>query len=142
MGDFFEDVNAIKGGLKKMEKNMEALEREYQEQLQKIQDKKAQQQVVDSLIDDTSNVARDIQGRLKKMTDRTEKEKADVGPAESRIRKNLHSTLLVTFTESMQKYQDIQTKYRQQFKDMAKKQIKIGMHDHLKSGYILSQPTN
>ena len=109
MNDFFADVAQVKKALKKMEKNIEALEKEYQEQLHKIagSDKKAQQMVVDGLIDDISATAREIQALLKKMADRTEREQADVGPAESPIRKNLHTTLITKFTDTMQIYQGL-----------------------------------
>jgi hypothetical protein len=60
---------------------------------------------VDHLIDETGSMANQIQARLKKMNDATEDQEENLGPAETRIRKNIHTTLVSKFVEQVQKYQ-------------------------------------
>lgn len=107
---------------------------------------------MDHLIDETGSLANQLQARLKRMAEQTEEQEENLGPAETRIRKNIHTTLVSKFVEQMQKYQgaifwlclalvvsprsltaeasaislDVQSKYKQQFKKQAKEQILTG----------------
>lgn len=60
---------------------------------------------VDTLIDQTGTLANQMQARLKHMAEQTEEQEEELGPAETRIRKNIHTTLVSKFVEQMQKYQ-------------------------------------
>lgn len=125
MGNFFKDVSDAKAQLKSFQTNIKELENVYNQSLQKVagSDKKATSDAVDHLIDETGSLANQLQARLKRMAEQTEEQEENLGPAETRIRKNIHTTLVSKFVEQMQKYQDVQSKYKQQFKKQAKEQI-------------------
>lgn len=76
------------------------------------------------MIDATNLAARDVRTKLKEMD--KENKKLEKGTAEFRIRASMHGTLTKKFLDVMAEYQEIQTKYKNKFRERVERQYKIG----------------
>lgn len=76
------------------------------------------------MIDATNLAARDVRTKLKEMD--KENKKLEKGTAEFRIRTSMHGTLTKKFLDVMAEYQEIQTKYKNKFRERVERQYKIG----------------
>jgi len=91
------------------------------------------------LQDQTSSVAQEIRSDLKRMEKHTQKVIQDAERAastsqekdlaskssEARIRQNMQNTMSRKFMDLMKEYQDVQTKYKDKYKDKVVRQYKI-----------------
>jgi syntaxin 1B/2/3 len=82
---------------------------------------------LDDLIDKTSLLAADIRTRLQEINDRAKELEEEEGEiASTRIRKNMNQSLTKKFLDLMQCYQEVQTNYKNKYKEKMERQIKIG----------------
>eukprot|EP01116_Phalansterium_solitarium_P016615 TRINITY_DN3893_c0_g9_i1.p1 TRINITY_DN3893_c0_g9~~TRINITY_DN3893_c0_g9_i1.p1 ORF type:complete len:307 (-),score=91.99 TRINITY_DN3893_c0_g9_i1:387-1307(-) len=128
MNDFFEEVNEIKQGMSNIRKNMKDIEECYSQSLvaTNTNEQQASSAELERLIDATNFEASKVRNKLKEMDADTKKsDKSDVGTAEWRVRTNMHGSLTRKFLELMAEYQELQTKYKNKYKDRVERQIKI-----------------
>jgi len=127
MHDFFEDVNAIKNGMSLIRKNIRAIEETYGQSLVAVgleQGSKSSEDL-EKLIDATNLAATDVRNRLKQMDTDIKKEEKEKGTAQARIRTNMHGTLTRKFLDLMAEYQEVQTKFKNKFRERVERQYRI-----------------
>jgi len=128
MKEFFEDVNAIKQGMSKIRKNIRGIEDTYGQSLVAVgleQGSKSSDEL-EKLIDETNLAATDVRNRLKEMDTENKKMTAkEKGSAQYRIKTNMHGTLTRKFLELMAEYQEVQTKFKNKFRERVERQYRI-----------------
>eukprot|EP01114_Cavostelium_apophysatum_P006844 TRINITY_DN1834_c0_g1_i1.p1 TRINITY_DN1834_c0_g1~~TRINITY_DN1834_c0_g1_i1.p1 ORF type:complete len:305 (-),score=69.93 TRINITY_DN1834_c0_g1_i1:50-964(-) len=128
MREFFEDVSQIKQGLALIRKNIRSIEETYGQALVAVgleQNQKSSEDL-ERLIDATNLAATDVRNRLKEMNEEN-KQMGDTmkGTAEFRIKTNMHSSLTKKFLELMAEYQEVQTKFKNKFRERVERQYRI-----------------
>jgi t-SNARE complex subunit (syntaxin) len=79
------------------------------------------------LIDSTNLAAADLRNKLKEMDQENKKMGNNAkGTAQYRIRTNMHGTLTRKFLDLMSEYQEVQTKYKNKYRERVERQYKIG----------------
>jgi len=132
MNDFFKDVGTIKGFLANIRRNVKQIEEKYVQQLNSISiEQVGSKNEAQNLIDQTNPIVTDVRKRLEKMkTDNTTFAAAKhASPTEVRIRANMLSTLTSKFIEVAQEYQEVQTTYKNKYKEKVERQYKIAKPD-------------
>jgi len=127
MKEFFEDVGQIKQGMAHIRKNIRAIEETYGQSLVAVgleQGSKSSQDL-ERLIDETNLAATDVRNRLKEMDQENKKMEKEKGSAQYRIRSNMHGTLTRKFMDLMAEYQEVQTKFRNKFRERVERQYRI-----------------
>jgi len=129
MAEFFEEVAQIKQGMSTIRRNIRQIEESYSQSLVAVGLDQGQKQSdeLERLIDATNLAATDVRNRLKDL-DTENKELGSgkaKGSAEYRIRTNMHGTLTRKFLELMTEYQEVQTKYKNKFRERVERQYKI-----------------
>jgi len=126
--DFFVDVKAIKAGMTEIRKSIKAIEESYGQSLVAVgvdQGMKSSEEL-EKLIDGTNLAATDVRNRLKEMDKENKKlQSTDKGTAQFRIRVNMHGTLTRKFLDLMAEYQEVQTKYKNKFRERVERQFRI-----------------
>lgn len=125
MKEFFQEVNSIKSGMALIKTNIEKIETIYGETITSVNAEKGSKSSEESqkLIDRTNLAANDVRVKLQEM-DKANK-RLEKGTAQFRIRTNMHGSLTKNFVELMSKYQEVQTKYKNKFKERITRQVKI-----------------
>jgi len=132
MNDFFKDVGTIKGLLTTIRRNVKQIEEKYVQQLNSISiDQVGSKNEVQNLIDTTNGSVNDVRKRLEKLKADNNAYAAskDSSPTEDRIRTNMHITLTQKFMEVAQEYQEVQTNYKNKYKEKVERQYKIAKPD-------------
>jgi len=127
MKEFFEDVNTIKTGMTQIRRNIKAIEDSYGQTLVAInmeQGNKSSEEL-EKLIDATNFAASDVRNHLKQMGEAIKNDEGPKGTAQDRIRRNMHGGLTKKFLELMAEYQDVQTKYKNKYRERVERQYKI-----------------
>lgn len=128
MKEFFEEVNSIKQGLAQIKKNVRQIEDTYGQALVAVgleQGNKSSEEL-ERLIDDTNLAATDVRNRLKEMDAANKKSASkEKGTAQYRIKTNMHGTLARKFMDQMAEYQEVQTKFKNKFRERVERQYRI-----------------
>jgi t-SNARE complex subunit (syntaxin) len=82
---------------------------------------------LEELIDKTNLEAQEIRNRLKALEENSKKNKGKGGPAQAKIRANMQGALTKKFLDLMQEYQELQTKYKNKFRERIATQYKMGL---------------
>jgi len=69
--------------------------------------------------------AKEIRNRLKNMEEYSKKNRSKGGPAQAKIRSNMQAALTNKFLGVMQEYQEIQSKYKNKFRERVSTQFKM-----------------
>jgi len=132
MNAFFRDVGLIKGAMSGIRKNIKQIEEKYVIQLNSVSvDQNKGSNEVQALIDTTNGQVTEVRHRLDKLKSDTaafQNSKAATS-TEVRIRANMHSTLTQKFLELVQEYQEVQTTYKNKYKEKVERQYKIAKPD-------------
>jgi len=130
--EFFETVSEIKTGMATIRRNIKAIEDSYGQSLVALNVDQKGSAELENLIDTTNLAAADIRNKLKEI-DAQNKELASnaakLGTAQHRIRTNMHQTLTRKFLDLMQEYQEVQTKYKNKYRERVERQYKIAKPD-------------
>jgi len=128
MKEFFEEVNSIKGGMATIKTNIHSIEESYGQTLVAINVEQGQKhsEELERYIDSTNLAAADVRNKLKEMNEANKKLKeAERGCAQGRIRINMHGSLTKKFLDLMAEYQEVQTKYKNKYRERVERQYKI-----------------
>jgi len=130
MPEFFRDVSTIKGGMATIRRNIKAIEDCYGQALAALSPDQAQKssEEMERLIDATNKSASDVRNKLKEMdAENKQLSSKDKGqePAKIRIRQNMHATLTKKFLELMSQYQEVQTKFKNKYRERVERQYLI-----------------
>jgi len=128
MAPFFDDVQDIKKAMSTIRYNIGQIEKDHGENLTAIsaEQGRACNQRLDDLMKTTNGVATQVRNKLKSM-DAENKDFAqrNVGSSEARIRSNMHGTLTRKFVDLMAEYQELQTKYKNKYREKVERQYRI-----------------
>jgi len=130
MPEFFKDVSSIKSGMAIIRRNIKAIEDCYGQALAALSPDQAQKssEEMEKLINATNSCASDVRNQLKQMESANKELLAkDSGqePAKIRIRQNMHATLTKKFLELMSQYQEVQTKFKNKYRERVERQYLI-----------------
>jgi len=127
MKEYFEEVNAIQDGMANIRRNLLAIEEKYGQSLVTMdmeQGAKSSEEL-ERLIDTTNLQAQEIRNKLKGLDDSSKKNKGKGGPAQAKIRANMQGALTKKFLDLMQEYQELQTRYKNKFRERVATQYKM-----------------
>mmetsp|Transcript_33352 Transcript_33352/g.69838 ORF Transcript_33352/g.69838 Transcript_33352/m.69838 type:complete len:308 (-) Transcript_33352:166-1089(-) len=133
MKDFFQKVDAVKKDMDAIKKNITDIEKKHGEAL-KATSKAVSSKTEDSLhklMDTTSDLMQGVKNKLMSMKE--DKDKAKKGDSEARVRENLHQTLSKKFVALSQEYQEIQTRYKEKYRERVGRQLKVVKPDATKA---------
>eukprot|EP01043_Picozoa_sp_COSAG02_P078165 COSAG02_NODE_17462_length_1001_cov_1.584257_1_plen_169_part_01 len=129
MGDFFGQVAEIKRTMENVKRNITELEEKQSKALTDVYGGGEFKQEIEDLTDDTNHLSTQVRNKLKDLDEALKQQKMSDPMAEQtsdfKIRRNMHATLTKKFMETMQDYQDCQTKYKHKYQDTVKRQFKI-----------------
>jgi syntaxin 1B/2/3 len=133
MNDFFKEVGAIKTSMSAIRRNIKSIEEKYVQALNSIsvdQSGKGGNEL-NSLMESTSAIVAEVRAKLENMKKSNTAFAAlkGVSPTEVRIRTNMHGTLTQKFLELVQEYQEVQTNYKNKYKEKVERQYKIAKPD-------------
>jgi len=133
MNQFFQDVGLIKAAMGNIRKNIKQIEEKYVVQLNSVsvdQSGKGGNEVQQT-IDATNLIVTEVRTRLDKLKTDTANFQStkSATPTEVRIRTNMHGTLTQKFLELMKEYQEVQTTYKNKYKEKVERQYKIAKPD-------------
>jgi len=133
MNTFFQDVGVIKGTMSTIRKNIKQIEEKYVIQLNSVSMEQSGKggNEVQQLIDANNALVSEVRARLDKLKNDTAAFEAskEATSTEVRIRKNMHGTLTQKFLELVQEYQEVQTTYKNKYKEKVERQYKIAKPD-------------
>jgi len=126
MQEFFDEVTSIKGGMAAIRKNIKAIEEFSSQSLMSVGIESKGNGELEKLIESTNITASDVRNKLKEMDAENKKMSSkEKESAQFRIRTNVHGTLTKKFLELMQEYQEVQTKYKNKYRERVERQYKI-----------------
>jgi len=128
MKEFFNKVEQIKRNMDQIKKNMSALEKKHGTALTSMSSKKSEKQneEIEDMMDQTSTLIKAVKESLKELDNESkENQKKGKKDAEARTRQNMYTTLCKRFIELVQEYQDMQTNFKQKYKDRVGRQLKV-----------------
>jgi len=142
MKEFFRKVDSVKKDMDAIKKNISEIEKKHGDALKATS--KATTSKTENSLHNLMDTVRTIsavcqpphsfrrsqtsdlmQSVKTKLTDMKEDEKAKKGDSEARMRMNLHKTLAQKFVALSQEYQEIQTKYKEKYRERVGRQLKI-----------------
>jgi len=114
-------------------KNIKSIEEKYVIQLNSVSMDQSGRggNEVQQLIDTTNGSVTEVRTRLDKLKSDTAafQNSKEATPTEVRIRSNMHGTLTQKFLELVQEYQEVQTSYKNKYKEKVERQYKIAKPD-------------
>jgi len=127
MKEYFEDVNAIQEGMATIRRNLLSIEEKYGQSLvtMDMEQGAKSSEDLERLIDTTNLEAQEIRNKLKTLEESSKKNKGKGGPAQAKIRANMQGALTKKFLDLMQEYQELQTKYKNKFRERVATQYKM-----------------
>jgi len=128
MTSFFEEVNAVKKIMQTIKYNIRLIEQSHGECLTAISSEQQRECTdrLEGLMKETNGAAQTVRNKLKAMDlENKEFTKRNEGASEARIRANMHGTLTRKFVDLMAEYQEIQTKYKNKYRDRVERQLRI-----------------
>jgi len=135
MKDFFREVKEVKQGMSVIRRNIRTIEETWSNSLHSVNadEGKRNSEQLEVIVDSTNLAASEVRNKLKDMD---EQNKAMVksnpkvkGSAQWRIRTNTHGSLTRKFMDLMQEYQELQTIFKNKFKERVERQYKIAKPD-------------
>ncbi|KNC53768.1 t-SNARE family protein [Thecamonas trahens ATCC 50062] len=132
LAPFFQRVDVLKGLLARVQDNIERVAEQHGLSLGATSSEEAAQcsQVLADLMAETDKMTKSIRAKLKAMEkDNAAFAKAHKGSAEDRIRTNAYGALTRKFIAVMREYQELQTEYRNKYKDRVERQVRIVKRD-------------
>ena len=128
MTSFFEEVNAVKKSMQTIKYNIRLIEQSHGECLTAISSEQQRECTdrLEGLMKETNGAAQAVRNKLKAMDlENKEFAKRNEGASEARIRSNMHGTMTRKFVDLMAEYQEIQTKYKNKYRDRVERQLRI-----------------
>ena len=128
MTSFFEEVNAVKKSMQTIKYNIRLIEQSHGECLTAISSEQQRECTdrLEGLMKETNGAAQTVRNKLKAMDlENKEFAKRNEGASEARIRSNMHGTMTRKFVDLMAEYQEIQTKYKNKYRDRVERQLRI-----------------
>eukprot|EP01111_Echinosteliopsis_oligospora_P010904 TRINITY_DN347_c0_g1_i1.p1 TRINITY_DN347_c0_g1~~TRINITY_DN347_c0_g1_i1.p1 ORF type:complete len:348 (-),score=71.65 TRINITY_DN347_c0_g1_i1:141-1100(-) len=128
MVEFFEEVGRVKGEMAVIRRLVKQIEEKSVQQLNSINSDPNSKggNEIQHMIDETNTKVQQVRKQLENMKITKESEGS---ATELRIRANMHGTLTNKFLEIAQEYQEVQTNYKNRYKEKIERQYKIAKPD-------------
>jgi len=129
LDDFFKDVEKMKGWMKEIKHNVDIIKKQYTSLLS-VTESDSGKEIRDELArlrDETNSIGQKMRNELKKMRTDNDAFLRDHSndPSLCKIRTNMHGSLVRTFYDLMQEYQQILSKYDAKMREKAYRQVKL-----------------
>ncbi|EFA81739.1 t-SNARE family protein [Heterostelium album PN500] len=129
MPEFYQEVGIIKTTMSSVRRSVKSIEDKYVLSLNSINVDQGSKYEEDlqSMIETTNRSFSELKKKLDLMKTNNDKytSQKSAQPTEVRIRNNMHGTLTQKFVEMMREYQEIQTNYKNKYKEKIERQYKI-----------------
>lgn len=128
MKDFFSKVEQIKRNMDQIKKNMVQLEKKHGTSLTAVSSTKSnkQQEEIEDMMDQTTTLIKAVKESLKELdAEGKAHRKKSKGDAEDRSRQNMYNTLVKKFISLVQEYQEMQTTFKNKYRDRVGRQLKV-----------------
>jgi len=128
MADFFAEIAKAKATMTVIRGNIRLIEQHHGQCLTAIsvEQGKSSNDKLEVLMEATNAAAGEVRNKLKAMdTANKELMRSDPGSSEVRIRTYQHGTLTRKFVDLMSEYQEVQTKYKNKYRERVERQYKI-----------------
>ena len=128
MQAFFDEVQEIKKTMSTIRYNIRQIEQNHGECLTAISAEQGREstQKLEELMKATNASAQQVRNTLKAMdSENKEYARRNEGSSEARIRSNMHGTLTRKFVDLMAEYQELQTKYKNKYRERVERQYRI-----------------
>jgi len=128
MQSFFDDAQDIKKTMASIRYNIRQIEQSHGECLTAISAEQGKESTerLEELMRTTNGMATQVRNRLKAMdVENKEYARRNEGSSEARIRSNMHGTLTRKFVDLMAEYQELQTKYKNKYRERVERQYRI-----------------
>jgi len=130
MQGFFNDVAEIKKAMSSIRYNIRQIEQNHGECLTAISAEQGRDSTerLEALMKQTNAAATQVRNKLKAMDIENKdfaRQRSNEGSSEARIRINMHGTLTRKFVDLMGDYQEIQTKYKNKYRERVERQYRI-----------------
>ena len=128
MQNFFDEAGDIKKTMASIRYNIRQIEQSHGECLTAVSADQGRESTerLEELMRTTNGMATQVRNRLKSMdVENKEYARSNVGASEARIRSNMHGTLTRKFVDLMAEYQELQTKYKNKYRERVERQYKI-----------------
>jgi len=128
MQDFFDDVQEIKKIMSTIRSNIRQIEHNHGECLTAISAEQSRDSSsrLEALMKETNGAASQVRNKLKTIDlENKDFARRNEGASEARIRSNMHGTLTRKFVDLMSEYQEIQTKYKNKYRERGERQFRV-----------------
>eukprot|EP01137_Pigoraptor_chileana_P034347 Opistho-2@26759 len=131
MASFFQTVAETRANITEIEKKIKLISEKHGQALAAISEKQGQKnnEEMDRLMEETQVLANRVRNKLKSIDKENKELSSKSGghskSADMRIRESQHAILSKKFVEVMTEYNEIQTNYKQKYRDRVKRQFKI-----------------
>jgi len=128
MQAFFDEVQEIKKTMSSIRYNIRQIEQSHGECLTSISAEQGRESTerLEDLMKQTNGAATQVRNKLKAMdVENKDFARRNEGASEARIRANMHGTLTRKFVDLMGEYQEIQTKYKNKYRERVERQYRI-----------------
>lgn len=135
MEGFFAEVKQIESMVGTIRHRIEQLETAHGDNLSSVtlEERRASQARVDHLTADANALVSEVKQRLKSI-DKANRKLA-TGPSDLRLRQNVHGALGRKFVEAVERFQQVQTNAKQQYRERAERQYRT-VHPHASAAQI------
>lgn len=128
MQPFFDEVGEIKKIMSTIRYNIRQIEQNHGECLTAISAEQSRESSsrLENLMKETNGAASQVRNKLKTLDlENKDFAKRNEGASEARIRSNMHGTLTRKFVDLMAEYQEIQTKYKNKYRERGERQYRV-----------------
>ncbi|KAL1495834.1 hypothetical protein AB1Y20_016694 [Prymnesium parvum] len=128
MQSFFDEVGEVKKMMASIRYNIRQIEQNHGECLTAISAEQSRESSsrLENLMKETNGCASQVRNKLKTLDlENKDFAKRNVGASEARIRSNMHGTLTRKFVDLMAEYQEIQTKYKNKYRERGERQYRV-----------------
>eukprot|EP00966_Prymnesium_polylepis_P246922 5710064-Prymnesium_polylepis.1 len=128
MQSFFDEVQEIKKIMSTIRYNIRQIEQNHGECLTAIsaEQSKESSMRLEGLMKETNGAASQVRNKLKTLDlENKDFARRNEGASEARIRSNMHGTLTRKFVDLMAEYQEIQTKYKNKYRERGERQYRV-----------------
>ena len=128
MQAFFDEVQEIKKIMSSIRYNIRQIEQNHGECLTAISAEQSRESSarLEDLMKETNGAASQVRNKLKTLDlENKDFARRNEGASEARIRSNMHGTLTRKFVDIMAEYQEIQTKYKNKYRERGERQYRV-----------------
>jgi len=129
LDEYFVESEKVRKDLDQIKQDIVALRQAYLEKLDQVdtrnKKKTAQVDNVDRLVDQITKTAQRVRSKLEQVGKLLPRNDGEGLNTEQRVMRNIHKALLSLFMEAMHEYQAVQSSYKDNSREIIKKQVQV-----------------